>query len=92
MTVNMPGIRRGLVPGTVELLRSAHDQVSEEFDLEPPMLAAAQHLISCAADIVSALPGRDLEAAIQALAAARAATGIAGYVVRSMGDEIRLRA
>lgn len=92
MTTNMSGMQRGLVPGTVELLWSAHAQVSEEFDLESPMLAAAQHLISCAADIVSALPGSDLETAREALAAARAATGIAGYVVRSMGDEIRLRA
>jgi hypothetical protein len=92
MTPNMPGARRGPVPGTVELLRSAREQVSEEFDLDPPMLAAAQHLISCAADIVGALPGSDLETAREALAAARAATGIAGYVVRRMGDEIRLRA
>jgi hypothetical protein len=76
-------------PGTAELLRAAHDLAAEEFGLDHPMLLAAQHLINCAVDVIISLPKGDLESAREALGCARAATGIAGYVVCRMDDEVR---
>jgi len=76
-------------PSTAELLQAAHDLAAVEFGLDHPMLLAAQHLINCAAGVVTSLPGDDLESAREALGCARAATGIAGYVVTRMGDDIR---
>jgi hypothetical protein len=84
-------MQRTPVPSTEGLLRVAHDLVAEEYDADYPMLSAAQHLIACAADMVALLPSDDLESAREALACARAATGIAGYIVVRMGDDIRAR-
>jgi hypothetical protein len=80
---------RPALPRSVELLHAARGLVAAEFGQDDPMSQAATHLINCAADVVISLPGRDLETAREALASARAATGIAGYVVCRLGDELR---
>jgi hypothetical protein len=80
---------RAALPRSVELLHAARDLVVAEFGQDDPMSQAAMHLINCAADVVISLPGRDLETAREALASARAATGIAGYVVCRLGDDLR---
>jgi len=85
MTAIMPATRTD----AAELLRMARQVLREEFGEEDPLVQAAQHLITCAADVAALLPGSDLESAQEALGCARAAVGIAGYVVCKIGDSIR---
>jgi hypothetical protein len=75
----------------IEWLRLAHELVAEQGDPADPLVQAAQHLISCATDVALALPGRDIETAREALSCARAAVGIASYVVCRLGDDARVR-
>jgi hypothetical protein len=74
-----------------ESLRTARELLANRGDEQDPLYEAARHLMSCATDMVLALPGRDLEAAREALTCARAAVGIASYVVCKLGDEARIR-
>jgi hypothetical protein len=72
-----------------ELLRQAQEVVADQIDLDDPLNQAAQQLIGCAAGVVQTLSGGDLDSAQEALGCARAAVGIASYVVVELGDEVR---
>jgi hypothetical protein len=71
-----------------ELLREAGLIVADGFGDDRLALAARQ-LISCAAEVVTALQDSDLEAAREALGSARAAVVSATYAVRVLHDKGR---
>ncbi|MBT2383371.1 hypothetical protein [Streptomyces sp. ISL-11] len=72
-----------------ELLETAHKAVADEFGPDDGLARVALHLIECATDVVEGLPGTDLDAAHEALRAARAAVLTATYAVRHIHDHAR---
>lgn len=80
------GTRAGDDPA--ELLRTAHRALAEASQPGDHLARVALHLITCATDVVSLLPGGgDLPTAREALGAARAAVGAATYAVRHVHDQ-----
>ena len=71
------------------VLATARQLVAERFDADEPLTMAALALIDCAAQVVSQLPGGDLESAHEALGSARAAVVSATYAVRRIHDSTR---
>ena len=82
----MPG---GVPLPAADLLRMAIRAVAVEFGTQNWLASVAQHLITCAAEVVAAAPRGDLQAARDALATARAAVGTATYAVRRLHDDVR---
>jgi hypothetical protein len=73
----------------VDLLHVAGRAITDEFGTENWLASVAWHLIGCAAEVAALLPEGDLQAAREALGAARAAVGIATYTVRRIHDDAR---
>jgi hypothetical protein len=71
-----------------DLLRMVHQMVAVESGSDDPLTMAALHLICCATDVVTLLPGGDLPSAREALGCARAAVGAATYAIRQIHDRL----
>lgn len=82
-------IRLDTTADSVTQLELARRLVAERYTPDEPLTRAALHLIDCAADLVSRLPGGDLESACAALGSARAAVVSATYAVRRIHDASR---
>ncbi|HEY1620909.1 MAG TPA: hypothetical protein VGG25_25015 [Streptosporangiaceae bacterium] len=72
-----------------ELLRHAQRLVADEARAGNWLADVAEHLIACSAEVVALMPKGDLDAAREALGAARAAVGVATYAVRRLHDDDR---
>jgi hypothetical protein len=70
----------------VAQLRIARQLVRDRFGPGEPLAEAALNLIDCAARVVHHLPGRDLDAARDALDSARAAVVAATFAVQRVHD------
>lgn len=75
--------------GAADLIRLAGNLIADRVDPDDPIGQAAQHLVASTADFVASLPGADLASAQEALGSARAAVGVAGYIVCRIGDTTR---
>lgn len=74
-----------------ELIRRAGDLIAERVGQDDPLGQAVEHMLAATAEFVTALPCRDLESAQKALGSARAAVGVASYIVCHIGDHHRTR-
>ncbi len=72
-----------------QLINAAERLRTAESTPGDPMTLAASHLIGCAVDAVTSLPGRDPVAAQKILDSARAAAAIAAYAVREIDGDAR---
>ncbi|MER5768954.1 hypothetical protein [Streptomyces sp. NPDC001985] len=85
-TITSTVLTEGPTRDPVAQLNSVRRLVEETYTSEQPLTRAALHLIDCATDIVAQLPQGDLDAARDALGAARAAVVSATFAVGRVRD------